>query len=79
MTWQLQEAKNRLSEVVSMALDDGPQTITRHGRPAVVVVSCEEFRRGARREKLSDILRACPVRGWRAVRDKDRGRSVRLG
>lgn len=35
--WQLQEAKNRLSEVVRRAMTDGPQTITLHGKDAVVV------------------------------------------
>lgn len=43
--WQLQEAKNRFSEVVDEALTHGPQTITRHGREVVVIVSAEEYRR----------------------------------
>jgi prevent-host-death family protein len=38
-TWQVQEAKNRFSEVIARALTDGPQTVTRHGRPVVRVVS----------------------------------------
>ena len=37
--WQLQEAKNRLSELVQAAESNGPQTITRHGKIAVMVVS----------------------------------------
>lgn len=37
-TWQLQEAKNRLSEVIQAAERNGPQTITRHGEPVVLVV-----------------------------------------
>lgn len=43
--WQLQEAKNRLSQVVDSALHDGPQTITLRGKPAAVVVSFEEYRK----------------------------------
>jgi len=43
--WQLQEAKNRFSEIVDQALNHGPQTVTRHGREVVVIVSAEEFRR----------------------------------
>jgi prevent-host-death family protein len=43
--WQLQEAKNRLSQVVDLALHDGPQTITLRGKPAVVVVSVDEYRK----------------------------------
>lgn len=43
--WQLQEAKQRLSRVVDLALTSGPQVITRHGLDAVVVVSADEYRR----------------------------------
>lgn len=45
MAWQLQEAKQRFSEVVRRALDEGPQTVTRHGEEVVVVVSAAEWRR----------------------------------
>ncbi len=44
-TWQLQEAKNRFSEVVEEAIKHGPQTVTKHGREAVVVMSVEEYQR----------------------------------
>jgi prevent-host-death family protein len=43
MTWQLQEAKQRFSEVVRRALEQGPQVVTRHGEAAVVIVSAREF------------------------------------
>ncbi len=46
--WQIQEVKNRLSEVVDRALDEGPQTITRHGKEIAVLVSKEEFDRRRR-------------------------------
>ena len=62
--WQLQEAKNRFSEVVNRALKDGAQTITRHGKPVVVVMSQEDFRRLApKKEDDFDLLAhlmACP-------------------
>ncbi|MCZ7588394.1 MAG: type II toxin-antitoxin system Phd/YefM family antitoxin [Gaiella sp.] len=45
MTWQLQEAKQRFSEVVRRALDDGPQFVTRNGKSAVVVLDVREYRR----------------------------------
>jgi antitoxin Phd len=44
-TWQLQHAKNRFSELVDAALRKGPQEVNRHGKPAVVVVSKEEYDR----------------------------------
>ena len=44
MTWQLQEAKNRLSEVVREAQISGPQVITVRGKAAAVLLSAEEYR-----------------------------------
>ena len=41
--WQLQEAKNRFSEVVDEALARGPQTVTRHGEEVVVIISAKEI------------------------------------
>lgn len=73
--WQLQAAKNRLSEVVDQALRSGPQTITRHGKPAVVVLSIQDYRRikgGA--HKLSEFIARSPLRGQDL--DLDRGRDM---
>jgi antitoxin Phd len=78
MTWQIQEAKNRFCEVVDLALSDGPQTITRHGRATVVIVAAGQYARETRRETLSSILRACPAKGWKVSRDKDVGRTLRF-
>jgi len=44
-TWQIQEAKNRLSELVEAAVREGPQEITRHGKPVAVVLSRDEYDR----------------------------------
>lgn len=44
-TWQLQHAKNRFSELVEAALREGPQEITRHGKPVAVVLSRDEYER----------------------------------
>ena len=43
MHWQLQEAKQRFSEVVRHAIADGPQGVTRHGEEVAVVTSMEEY------------------------------------
>lgn len=42
--WSVQDAKNRFSEVVEAARQK-PQTVTKHGKRAVVVVAAEEFDR----------------------------------
>lgn len=39
--WQVQEAKSRLSELLDRALSEGPQVITRHGRPVARVVAID--------------------------------------
>jgi len=44
-SWSLQDAKNKFSTVVEAARAEGPQTVTKRGQPAVVVVAAEEFER----------------------------------
>lgn len=44
-TWQVQEAKQRFSELVERAIKVGPQVVTRHGREVVVVLAIEEYRK----------------------------------
>jgi prevent-host-death family protein len=43
--WQLQEAKNKFSEVVEKARSEGPQFVTKHGKESVVVISVEDYQR----------------------------------
>jgi prevent-host-death family protein len=45
MNWQLQEAKQKFSEVVRQAENNGPQVVTRHGREVVVVLGAGEYHR----------------------------------
>jgi prevent-host-death family protein len=42
-TWQLQTAKAQLSQVVERCAEDGPQTITKHGRPVAHLVSHQDY------------------------------------
>ncbi len=44
MAWQLQEAKQKFSQVVQRARDEGPQLVTRHGEVVAVVLSAEKYR-----------------------------------
>lgn len=43
--WQVQEAKQRFSEVLRAAEKEGPQTITRHGEDVAVIVDIAEYRK----------------------------------
>lgn len=79
--WQLQEAKNRLSQVVDSALHEGPQTITLRGRPAAVVVSFEEFKKlTTPRTGLSHFFEESPLYGVELdlTRSQDLPREVEL-
>ena len=61
-TWQLQEAKNKLSEVVAQAASAGPQHITKHGKEAAVVVSADHYRRLSRGTgDLAEFFRSSPL------------------
>lgn len=61
-SWQLQEAKNKLSQLVDEAMKTGPQIITRRGVEVAIVLSVEEYRHlTASKEKLSDFFRQSPL------------------
>jgi prevent-host-death family protein len=61
-SWQLQEAKNKLSQVVDDAVNDGPQVITRHGVEVAIVISYAEYKKMiASRGKLSAFFRDSPL------------------
>jgi prevent-host-death family protein len=66
--WQLQEAKNHFSEVVERARTQGGQTITKHGKPVVVMMSVEEFNllepkkpKAKIGQSLVKLLQRCPA------------------
>lgn len=60
-TWKLEDAKNRFSEVVRLALADQPQRVTRNGRDAVVVMSAAEYDRLAAPTDLFTFLQSSPL------------------
>jgi antitoxin Phd len=45
MVWQVQEAKQRFSEVLRRAAKDGPQIVTKHGAEIAVVIDIADYRR----------------------------------
>jgi prevent-host-death family protein len=79
--WALQDAKNRLSQLVNDAVEKGPQTITRRGRPTAVVLSVEQFNRlNAPSEDIVTFLLRSPLADLAHAleRDRDTGRDVEL-
>ena len=73
-TWSLQEAKNHFSTVVDAAQRE-PQTVTKHGKPAVVVVEAAEYARLKHLEKLE----APGFTGHLLAMPTDNGSFERLG
>jgi prevent-host-death family protein len=45
MNWQVQDAKQRFSELIRTAHADGPQVVTRHGEEIAVVIDIADYRR----------------------------------
>jgi len=59
-TWQLQEAKSRLSEVIKQAAI-APQSITLRGVPVAVIVSMDKYKQLTKPKKgLLEFLRSAP-------------------
>lgn len=80
-SWTVAEAKARLTELLDQARSKGPQTITKHGRTAAVVVSAEEWERKSKRTgNLAEFFADSPLResGIEVKRRKDRPRKVGL-
>ncbi len=62
--WSVAEAKAKFSEMIERAISEGPQTITRKGRTAAVVVGADEWQRKTRRVgNLAEFFAASPLRG----------------
>lgn len=77
--WQLQDAKNRLSEVVEKAVQTGPQRISKRGKEAAVVLSARDYDRLRRgKGSLIEFFRRSPLRGVSLDRAKDLPREVEL-
>lgn len=83
--WTLAEAKAKFSEVVERALREGPQHVTRNGRPAVVVVPEADWAAARGQGKsFHDVLFDPAVRGLLTDeevetlfgRDRDPGRVI---
>lgn len=79
--WTVAEAKAKFSEVIDRAETKGPQTVTRNGRTAAIVVAAEEWERKTRRSgNLAEFLASSPLRRSQVKieRRKDRPRKAEL-
>jgi len=67
-SWSIQDAKNSFSAVVEAAQRE-PQTVTKHGKPAVVVIAADEYARMSQQERgkagsFKEHLLAIPKGDW---------------
>ena len=77
--WNVAEANAKFGDLLDRAGSDGPQTITRNGRKAAVVVSAEEWeRKTQRRGTLAEFFAASPLRGSDLQIRRVRGRARKV-
>lgn len=79
--WQLQDAKNRFSELVEKAIKLGPQMVTKRGVKTVVVLSFDEYQKLTKpKTDLIDFFKTSPLYGVELdlERNKDLPREVEL-
>ena len=79
--WTVAEAKAKFSEIIERAMSEGPQTITRKGRTAAVVVGAEEWQRKTNRAgSLAEFFAGSPLRrsGLKVRRLKAQSRKISL-
>ena len=79
-TWQLQDAKNRLSEVLRHAHQE-PQLITLRGKEEAVVLSFDEYQKLVQPKKTwAELLGEVAQAGIELdfVRSRDTGRNIEL-
>lgn len=79
MEWLLADAKNRLSEVVTMALTTGPQKIRRRNQ-AVIILSEGEYQRltGERPSFKNYLMEGPSLEDLDLSRDKSPNREIEL-
>ena len=62
--WTVAEAKSKFSEIIQRAISEGPQTITKRGHTAAIVVGAEEWQRKTKRSgNLAEFFAGSPLRG----------------
>ncbi len=79
--WQLQDAKNKFSEIVRRAATEGPQFVSKHGKEEVVVLSMKDYKKLEGPENsLVDFFRHSPLASVEldVERDKTPSRDVAL-
>jgi prevent-host-death family protein len=74
LTWQVQEAKNKFSELIERAGHGEPQVITKHGAEVAVLISIGQYKeRFAPEQSLVEFLLNSPLADSGLVVTRDQG------
>jgi len=77
--WQISEAKNRLSEVMNLALSNGPQRVHRRSQSVVVLAEKDYLKlKGKNASFVAYLLKAPSLEGLDLTRDASPPRNVSL-
>jgi len=76
MSWPVQDAKARFSELLEKSISEGPQIVTKRGVEAAVLVPIEQWRRLQERARptLKELLLAPEPRFEMEIPDRHRWR-----
>jgi antitoxin Phd len=76
--WQIQEAKQRFSDLVRRAQSEGAQFVTKHGTEVAVVINIDEYRRlnGRSTDLKTYLLQAPHLDELTVERSRDLPRAV---
>lgn len=80
-TWQLQDAKAKLSELVKQVIHSGPQGISLRGILEVVLISKTDYEKLTRKKSgFMDFMRNSPLKGLELnlERNKSKSRDIEL-
>jgi antitoxin Phd len=78
-SWPIQDAKNQLSRVIELARTKGPQTITKHGEPIVVMMTVDHYKKIApQRPSPLEFFSRLRGSGLKIERRNDLPRKIKL-
>ncbi|HUX80559.1 MAG TPA: type II toxin-antitoxin system Phd/YefM family antitoxin [Alphaproteobacteria bacterium] len=74
-TWQLQEAKAHLSEIIRLCSQQGPQIFTVRGIEEAIIMSKQDYELLiGKKQNLFDFMRQSPLKGLEISIERDRSK-----
>ena len=78
--WNIQTAKNKFSELINCAMTGKPQMITKNGKPAVYIISIEDYEAMTKKKDVKELLMTSPHKDLdiKLQRQIDTGREISI-